>query len=57
MRIANAYFKMRSQDHTCEVPEAELAQSKMAVLAVVEEDGEGVAVLVEPRTTDDAQVL
>lgn len=29
----------------------------MAVSAVVEEDGEGVAIFVEPRTTDDAQVL
>lgn len=48
---------MYSEGHTCEVLEAELAQSKMAVSAVVKEDGEGIAVLVEPCTTDDAQVL
>lgn len=57
MRISDAYFKMYSESLTCKVPEAELAQSKMAVSAVVEEDGEGVAILVESRTTDDAQVL
>lgn len=48
---------MYSEGLTCEVLQAELAQSERAAFAVVEEDGEGVAVFVEPCTTDDAQVL
>lgn len=52
-----AHFKIYSESHTCEVLESELAESKVTIFAVVEEDGEGVAVLIQPRTTDDAQVL
>ena len=42
---------------TCEVAEAQLAEAVVAVTPVVEEDGEGVATLVQLGAPHDAQVL
>lgn len=42
---------------TCEVLEAELTQAEVAVSPVVEEDGQRVAVFVQPGPANDAQIL
>lgn len=42
---------------TCEVLEAKLTETEVAVSAVVEEDGQGVAVFIQSGAADDAQIL
>lgn len=42
---------------TCQVPQAKFPEPEVAILPVVEEYGQGVALLVELGATDDAQVL
>lgn len=42
---------------TCEVLEAELTETEVAVSAVVEEDSQRVAVFVQPGAANDAQIL
>lgn len=45
------------QSLTCEVFQTQLAQAGVSIPSVVEEDGEGVAVLVQLGSSDDPQVL
>lgn len=42
---------------TCEVLQTQLAQAEVPITSVVEEDCEGVAVLVQLGSSDDPQVL
>lgn len=42
---------------TCEVLQTELTQAKVPIPPVIEEDCEGVAVLIQLGSTDDPQVL
>lgn len=42
---------------TCEVLKAKLTETEVAVSAVVEEDGQGIAVFIQSCAADDAQIL
>lgn len=42
---------------TCQVPQAKFPESKVAILPVVKEYGQGVSLLIELGPTNDAQVL
>lgn len=47
----------RKDSLTCEVFQTQLAQAEVSITSVVEEDCEGVAVLIQLGSSDDPQVL
>lgn len=48
---------LRPCTHTCEVLQSQLAQAKVPISAVVEEDCQSVAVFIHLSSSDDPQVL
>ena len=50
-------YTYRKDSLTCEVFQAQLAQAKVSITSVVEEDCKRVAVLIQLGSSDDPQVL